>query len=281
MSLVGQMVSGRTLGKTREGTAGKMAGKRSMVSQGGFIAGVEGDSMRLPGNPTFVSLFDDFIGDVLADQWNAVEGDTDGTEVVLAGGIGGVLRLTSGNDDANGTQATDAAGVNSYLNWQAANGGLEMQARVKMSRITDAYLFVGFTDTVAHELPIIAAGGGGNALTSNASDAVGFLFDTNMLADKLWLVGVKADVDAAAQNTALAPVANDYITLRLEVGIDGRTVFYVNGVAQGVAMANALTAATDLTPVVYVSNADGTTPVTLDVDYLYTSMIRAADGDAT
>jgi hypothetical protein len=270
---------GRTLGLAAEGTEGATKGKRKLVSDGGFVAGNHGNQIVLP-SPDTVALFDDFLGDLLADEWNAVESDSDAAQAVLAGGIGGVLRLTSGNDDANGTQATDASGVTSYLNWQALNGGLRMQARIKVSRITDAYIFVGFTDVITVELPVISAASA-NTLTTNASDGCGFMFDTNMDADNWWLVGVAANTDATAQNTGVAPVADDYETLAIEITSAGVATFYRNGAAIGTAMTGAVTPATDLTPCVYVSNADGTSAVTLDIDYINVSMNRAADGDAT
>jgi hypothetical protein len=271
---------GRKIGLSPESVTGAAKGKSDLIVDGGFVSGLHGSQLHHP-SPSTVSLFDDFLGDVLQDPWNAVEGsDTDATQAVLAGGIGGTLRLTSGNDDANGTQATDASGVTSYLNWQASNGGLVMQARIKVSRITLAYIFVGFTDVITAELPIISAGSA-DTLTSNATDAVGFMFDTNMTTDNWWLVGVATDVDATAQNTATAPVADDYETLRVEVSASGVATFFRNGARTGSAMTGAVTAAADLTPCVYVSNADGTSTVTLDIDYIHVAMTRAADGDAT
>lgn len=254
-------------------------GQKPLVSDGGFVSGRHGNQIDHPA-PLRVVLFDDFLGDVLQDPWNAVEGDTDGTEAVLAGGIGGTLRLTSGNDDANGTQATDAAGVTSYLNWQASNGDLVFQTRIKVSRITDAYIFAGFTDVGSVELPVISAGSA-ETITTNATDGVGFVFDTNFTTDTWHLVGVANDVDATVQTLTVAPVADDYVTLRIEVTAAGKASFYLNGAQVGTTMSGAVTAATDLTPCVYVSNADGTSTVTLDIDYIHVAMNRAADGDAT
>lgn len=273
-------IHGRDIGLAATGTEGAAKGNRKLVASGGFVAGRHGNQIVLP-SPSTVALYDDFLGDLIADEWNAVEGsDSDATQAVLASGIGGVLRLTSGNDDANGTQATDASGVTSYLNWQASNGGLRMQARIKVSRITDAYIFVGFTDVITAELPVISASSA-DTLTSNASDGCGFMFDTNMATDNWWLVGVANNTDATAQDVGAAPVAADYETLAVEVDSSGVATFYRNGVQVGTAMTGAVTAATDLTPCVYVSNADGTSAVTLDVDYINVSMNRAADGDAT
>lgn len=271
---------GNSAGLTDPGYNGRQAGKRMFAAVGGFVAGDVGDNFALP-SPSTVVLFDDFLGDVLGDPWNAVEGtDTDGAQAVLAGGPGGVLRLTSGNDDANGTQATDASGVTSYLNWQASNGGLVMQARVKLSRITLAYLFVGFTDVITAELPVISAGSV-DTITTNASDGVGVMFDTNMETDNLWFVGVDTDVDSTKQDLEIAPVADDFMTVRIEVDAGGGATVYINGVQHGAYMAAAVTPATPLTPAVYISNADGTSVVTLDIDYIYTAMARAVDGGAS
>jgi hypothetical protein len=255
-------------------------GLKPLVNVGGFIAGQHGNQIEFP-SPRRVALFDDFLGDVLSDEWNAVEGtDTDATQAVLAGGIGGLLRLTSGNDDANGTQATDASGVTSFLNWQAANGDLIFQARLKVSRITNAYIYAGFTDVISAELPVISAGSA-ETVTTNATDGVGFLFDTNFTTDTWHLVGVATDVDATVQTLTDAPVADDFFTVRIEVTHEGKASFYLNGKQVGTTMTGAVTPAADLTPCVYVSNADGTSAVNLDVDYIHCAMNRAADGDAT
>jgi hypothetical protein len=270
---------GNHAGLTRKGGAGGQNGKRMLAASGGFVSGTVGSNIAMP-SPSTVALFDDFLGDVLQDPWNVVEGaDTDGTQVVLTGGVGGVLQLTSGNDDANGTQATDASGVTSFLNWQASNGGLAMEARVKLSRITLAYMFVGFTDVISAELPVISAASA-DTITTNASDGVGVMFDTNMTTDTLWFVGVKGDADATKQNLAVAPVADDYMTIRIEVDAGGGAMVYINGVQFGAYLANAVTPATNLTPCIYCSNADGTSVVTLDVDYIHVAMSRAVDGGA-
>lgn len=235
--------------------------------------------IRLPGEGN-VSWMDDFLGDVLADQWTYAEGtdtaDADGA--ILAGGIGGVLRLTTGN--AGTGLAADQAQVASFLQWQASNGGLVTQARVKLSRITDAWFFFGFTDNNALEAPVVSAGSD-NTLTTNATNAVGFMFDTRMAADNMWLVGVASDTDAIAQNSLVAPEANEYVTLRVEVNANGHAAFYVNGQQVGEVMTGAVTPAADLTPYVGVGNLSGTSSFTCDVDYIFTGMARGANGTST
>lgn len=237
----------------------------------GFVSGDEGNQIAHP-SPSKVVLFDDFTGDIIADQYSLLEGTDNVTTdaAILAGGIGGVLRITSG--DAGTGLAADLAEVVQALQWQASNGGLSIQVRAKLSAIMTAYAFIGFTDLAATlEAPVISAGAA-NTLTTNATDAVGFMFDTNMSTDNWWAVGVAADVDATAINVGHAPVADTYAVFRIDVDAAGKATFYYNGAQVGT-MAGALTAATDLTPVLAVGSFAAATRL-LDVDYLHVAMNR-------
>lgn len=234
---------------------------------------------NLPGKKTCdnnyktVAIFDDFLGDVVADQWNFVEGTDSATSAaaVLAGGIGGLLRFTTG--DAGTGEAADMEQMNHYLNWQASNGGLVFEARIKLSAITTCYAFLGFTDTVSFEAPIVSAASA-DTLTSNATDAVGFMFDTRMSTDNWWAVGVATDVDATAQNLGVAPVADTFATFRIEVAADGSAKFFYNGLPIGSTMAGAVTPAADLTPTVAVSKTSVAASMTADLDYIHVAMTR-------
>ena len=225
-----------------------------------------------------MGFFDDFLGDVIADQWNYVEGTDSATSTgaILSGGIGGVLRLTSG--DAGTGLAADAVQLTGELQWQASNGGLVAETRIKLSRITTAFLFFGFTDLAATlECPIESAASA-DTITTNASDAVGFMFDTRMATDDFWAVGVKADVDATKEDLLVAPAANEYITLRVAVDSLGVATFFVNGAQVGSSMADAVTPGADLTPVIYFSPTSVAASITADVDYVMVGMDRAANG---
>jgi hypothetical protein len=262
---------------------GKLAGIDSsgrLVVPKGFVAGENGSQVSLD-SPSRVSYFDDFLGDVIADQWNLVEG-TDGATSDAAivstanAGIGGVLRITTG--DAGTGLAADLIQINQALQWQASNGDLVFQARLKLSAITTCSVFLGFTDTVSLEAPVIGAGVA--SITTTATDAVGFLFDTT-LTNKTWhLVGVAADVDATFQNSTIAPVAAQYQTFRVEVSAAGLATFFINGVPVGTAMSGAVTPGTDLTPVIGAGKLSVAASMLVDVDYVHVSMNRAADGGA-
>lgn len=252
---------------------------KKLINHEGFRAGKHGKQFDYP-SPSRIAWTDDFLGDVIADQWNLVEGTDSATSdaAILAGGIGGVLRVTTG--DAGTGLAADLAQLTQALQWQASNGDLVFQARVKVGRITDAYFFLGFTDVVTLEAPIISAGSA-DTITTTATDAVGIMFDTRMTTDKWWLVGVANDVDATLQNSTFAPVADDYETWRIEVSSAGAATFYRNGTQVGTTMTGAVTAGVDLTPTLAFGNLTGTVSILADIDYVHLAMNRAADGDAT
>jgi hypothetical protein len=274
MSRILSSISGKNLGLDHN---------KALLCPRGIVSGNHGNQFHAPG-PNKVVLFDDFTEETLAagllDKWLFTEGTDSATSAaaILAGGIGGVLRLTTG-DAGTGLAADTEQMTANALQWQASNGGLVFQTRIKLSAITECFVFLGFTDTVAAalEAPIMSAGSA-NTITTNASDAVGFFFDTRMTADTWWTAGVKADVDATHYNTTYAPVAAAYETFRIEVSSTGVATFFRNGIQVGTSMANAITAATDLTPVITVSKTATAASMTLDVDYIHVAMDRGTYG---
>lgn len=247
------------------------AGRRRTRAVGGFSAGTRGKQRQF-GDSNTVEFWDDFLGDLIADEWNYVEGTDSATSsaAILAGGIGGQLQITTG--DAGTGLAADMAQLTQALQWQASNGGLRIEGRFKLSAITTCYCFFGFTDVVTLEAPIESAASA-NTLTSNATDAVGFMFDTRMTADTWWAVGVATNTDATAVNTGFAPVADTFVTLAIEVTAAGAAIFYYNGVAVAT-MAGAVTAGADLTPTFAVSKTSVAASMTAEIDYVGISMAR-------
>lgn len=233
-----------------------------------FLCGVSGQQWDIthfdaPSN-TQMRLWDDFVGDVLADQWGSAVGSDPQVvaPAVLAGGAH-VMRMTTG-DDAAATMAVNGVQLQSALNWTANLGPVVFEVRVLASAITAVAIFVGFTDQVAAlEMPFTL--GAGDVLTSNASDAVGFLFDTAADTDNWWLVGVATDVDATKQNAGTAPVAATYERLRVELA-GAVATFYRNGVKVGTAMNGAVSGAA-LTPVI-AAFSRGAASRSIDGDYI-------------
>lgn len=236
-----------------------------------LIKGTKGDSPLIAViNPRSITkpvqLTDDFLGDLLDAAWDGKAG-SDGAAVapVIFVGTGGLVRLTSGAG-AGATMAVNGSQLESSLNWKANKGHLSCEAYIALSAITTVSAFFGFTDqTTALEAPITSAASG-DTLTSNATDAVGFMFDTSMANDYFWCVGVKNDVDATAVNTSIAPVAATYILLRIEVDTAGTATFYINGNRVAI-IANAVTITAPLTPVLTVFRRAATS-MTLDADYI-------------
>lgn len=216
-----------------------------------------------------IRLYDDFTGDVLADQWNTRVG-SDGQCVAFvknaAVNPGGIIRGTGG-DDVGGTMALNGSQIDSDLDWKASAGGLTFEVRLSLGTAdTDICVFAGFTDQVAAlEMPIQSAASA-DTLTTTATDAVGVMFDSAMATDKWWLVGVANNVAATANNSTLQPTAGTMETWRIEVSAAGSASFYRNGVFVHT-MTGAVTASVALTPVVAVFSR-GVATRSLDIDLI-------------
>lgn len=184
-----------------------------------------------------------------ADTWNVQKG-SDGTNVnfaILANQIRGTLRGTAGSGNG-GTMATSGVQISSPLNWRANQNGLYAEFRVACFSATNEALFFGFTDqNAALEMPFTLTGA---ALTSNASNACGVLYDTSATLANWKLVGVANDVDAVVQDSGVAPVAGTFELWRIEIGSTGSAMFYRNGAPVGAIMVGAVNNATALCLVV-------------------------------
>jgi hypothetical protein len=133
--------------------------------------------------------------------------------------VGGTAVGTIGSTTAS--MAVSGIQLDRGLAWRADQGDLVFETRIKLSAITNIAVFVGFTDqTAALEMPIQSAASA-DTFTTNATDAIGFMFDTSMATDDWWITGVANDVDATMQDTTFAPVANTYETLRIGVNASG------------------------------------------------------------
>ena len=270
MSSIVTSIHGKKLGLDHDG---------ALLAPKGLVCGERGKQIHAA-SPSKAVLFDDFTNNGLdTNVWLATEGTDSATSVgaVVSGGIGGVLRLTTG-DAGTGLAADTEQITHKQLQWQASNGGLAFEARLKISAITTMWMYIGFTDTVAAalEAPFTIST---VTYTSNATDAVGFLFDTGATAATIRCVGVKNDVDGTHVNTGLAPVADKYATYRIEIDASGNANFFRNGIVVGY-VANAVTAGADLTPTISVSKLSVAASMDLDLDYIHVSMNRGLDGTA-
>lgn len=279
-----------------------------LAVKGGFVAGgEEGPNVEFP-SPDTVALFDDFLtgahGTGAADTGQAgtffLAKCTDtGVKGALVDGASGIFRITSSETITTATPAsTSKSIVGKALMWKANQGtghtsGLRMGARIKTSAFPTktsgdwAGVFVGFTDTIAHEVPLYDTGRGGDSgasAVSPASDAVGFLWGTG--GDTGWR-GVAANSgggggandsgDQQVTLTTVLPTANKWTTLEVEMkrgaGDTGGLVanFYIDGRYKG-QLKDPVHPANALTPVVSYYDTGGAN--TFDVDWIAVSAPR-------
>lgn len=210
-------------------------------------------------------LYDRFINGGSLTHYGLFNGsDAQAVDPVISGNA---LVAVSG-DDVTGTFAVNGSQAIGDTGYTLSSGLLVVEARVKISAITNVYAFFGVTDqTAALEAPI-ESGASADTIITNASDAVGFMFDTRMATDNIWLVGVNTNVDETAQNSAIAFVADTYIVLRIEIAANGTAVFYINGTVVGTPMTTAVATGVPLYPTLAIS-ATAAASRTETVDYLY------------
>lgn len=248
-----------------------------LIVPSGFIAGAHGSQIEYP-SPSRAVLFDDFLGDaIVGTNWGAPTKGSDGGTVDFAHltGVNGLLKGTTGAG-ATTTMAVNGISLISALQWKANQSALPrklcFEARLKISAITGISIFCGLTDALTLEAPFESAASS-DTVTSNASDAVGFMFDTDMTTDNIWLVGVKGDTDATKQDSGLAFVADTFRTLRVEVDANEIAYFFIDGKPIGTAMTGALTKTVALTPVV-AAFSQGAASRDVTIDYIHCAADR-------
>lgn len=197
---------------------------------------------------THVAQFDDFNGDTLnTDLYTIPTKGSDAATVdftITSGGVGGIVTGTTGAG-AGGTYAVNGIQLGGALQWKASAGDLEFEARVKISAITNVAIYVGLSDQVSSLEE--AASLSGTTFTTNATDAVGFLFDTAATTDTIRCVGVKNDVDATHVDTSLAYVADTYRIFTIKVDTSGNANFFIDDSPVGY-IASAVTDSVALAP---------------------------------
>lgn len=176
--------------------------------------------------------------------------------------------LVSVTGDAGTGFAADGSQLIYDTAFVLSAGAVHLEARIKLSAITNVQVFFGLTDQKASLENPITASGVSNGVTTNATDAVGFMFDTGMSTDNIWLVGVNNDSDKTPQNSALAFAANTYRTLRIDIAANGSADFYIDGAHIGSTMTTACRTNVNLYPTIAIA-ATNTASRTGTSDYLY------------
>ncbi len=172
-----------------------------------------------------VKVFEDFRGPAV-DTTNiiSVNSENSGTTAVSIAEDGVqalVTGATSGNRSATGLA----------LNWYCNHGGLIFEARVKnITAITARALYIGISDVAPAttlENPIEMSG---STLTTTATDAAGFMYDTDATIGDWYCVSVKNGSDGTPYDTAIVPAAAaTYQTFRVVLNSDGDADFFIDG----------------------------------------------------
>lgn len=241
----------------------------SYRTQMGSVNSVVKSTTNIEVNSTILHLdpaeiYDRFITGSSLSAYHLFNGsDAEAVDPIIAANT---LVAVSGN--AGTGFAADGSQLITDTGFTLSGGPVVLEARVKLSAITTVSFFFGLTDQKASlEVPIESAGSS-NALTTNATDSVGFMFDTDMGTDNIWLVGVNNDVDETSQDSTIAFIADTYDTLRIEVASNGDAVFKLNGAVIGTTMTTACRTSVPLYPTLAVS-ARTTSSRTMTADYLY------------
>ena len=227
-----------------------------------------------------VNFFTDFFGEAadLTDEPHITEDQGSGTGNAVTGatnGAGGTVTIASASDDGAFTANGSAIEVDG-LNWKANMGNLMLEVAISIDDVSEAYCFVGFTDTLPSgtlEQPIYLTSS--DVIDSDASNACGWVYDVDATTDQWALGGVKADTDTAPTfaGSGLAPADGVEQVLKIVVNSDGDVSGYINGSLVGT-VADAITASTAVTPVIVVANRSAN-QVIATVDYLWVQADRA------
>lgn len=206
-----------------------------------------------------VKFFDDFTGDTLdTNNWTG-NADAGGTTAINEQ-ENGVCRLANDGTD-NDINSIFGAEI-----WQPnVMGSIIFEARVKINTSTAIDVFIGLTDdNDSDEMPLLRESA---ALTSTASDALGFTLDGATYLQ--WYVdSVKADADGTTEalNAKTKPVLDTWQVFRIVVESNGDAYFFIDGEEMH-KIEEAITTTTQYCPCVAIQALG--TAANVDVDYVY------------
>ena len=212
----------------------------------------------LGGFPTErVSYADDFLGDLIADEWAA--DISTGATVAINSQAGGAVRLTTDTDD------DDHATLALSLSWTPGNGEIVFSARVKsVTATTVRAIEIGVSDALSETNGLAFSDHA--TPTAVANDAVIFGFDTDASMTTWAANSVKAaGTPQVTLTTGLAP-STTYQKLTIRISALGAARFYINNVLVAT-HANAVATTALLTPWFSLKSLSGAAK-SIDADYI-------------
>jgi len=208
-----------------------------------------------------VHFWDDFLADTINLDFYIVNADTGGTAFAINDQHNGVIRGTGDGTDG------DITNLIGPVIYRADAGGLTLEVRATLiTSLADGEWYIGLSDATTDENPITLSTA--DAVTTNASNAVGFAFTGGGTAD--WkMVSVNGDADGSVVRAnvggATTPVLTTWQTFKIVLNTDGDADYYIDGVFQG--REDAAVSATTLLNV-QVTMQDGGTAKSMDLDYI-------------
>ena len=272
-----------------------------LVGKGGLATGGEGKPAIIYPSADVVAIFDDFLSSRLLNvgafdtgknigaglYFQSVAGDSGAAGgVVASGGAGGVYRITTTASGAGDATGATAGIVNEALFWQPRGGAKGALGRLRFACRATANpfianglggMFMGFTDTIAAEMPAYDTGGG---IVTPAANCIGFMWNTD--GDTGWVgVGAKGTFnDSGDQHVILdaaTPVSDGQFRV-YEVDVarspgdtGGTATFYIDGIPVGTIISGIATDSA-LTPCVMAYDTGGARQVS--IDWINVSMPR-------
>lgn len=226
-----------------------------------------------------ISVFDHFMGfetatmgtTMLAAGSNGVNyvSVNEGSFAALTDEPGGVLQVTT--DTADNDNCFLCIGP-----FKPSDGGVSMEARLKMADITTGALYVGFTETLDATSPVMPAEFATATMTYNGSGGMaGLQFDSDGTTDDWRAVfgdagKVATNADANGTRAYQAAVNDTFDVIRVEIDPDGSGRVYLATASGGLKLikecASAVTASDLQWAVVGIENRSAAASV-LEVDY--------------
>ena len=208
---------------------------------------------------------DDFNGDALEDGW-APNFDAGGASVIVSM-INGVVDVKTDNTN------TDKSELTHELNWRASDGGLIFECIVSSGKITGVEFMVGLNDA-ATEATTALPFSDMDTPTAVCTDGVFVGFDAAAATNtNLTALSAKSGSSSQAVDLTDAPVALAFNKIRIEIDSSGNADFWIDDTLRG-SIANAVTAATALTPYFGIKNTNGNIN-SLGVDFVTIYKTRA------
>ena len=207
-----------------------------------------------------LKIFDEtFMADAEEHDWG--EEASNGCTIDHGSADGGVTTLTCG------ATANDCGELYHLFQWTPYYA-CGMEARVKISAITNVCVAVGFVDAKEDLNNHISIEMNGTALyaATKCDEFAGMVFDTSAGTD-VWYCGWSeggTERTPVAAPGSLEPVADTYFRVRVQTDRDGNVDFYYNGAHVGHAQEEIASAVTDLlSPYVGIISRSGSVVCTV------------------